>query len=71
MNNNDKDYPPKSGLLPQYENFKGMTQCMPIIRKLLGISEYGRIPTDTFIGRAVQKFIDNDRKDVMCKSTTN
>ena len=62
----DKDYPPKSGILPQYAHLKGMAENMPVIRKLLGLSEYGRIPTDTAIGRAVQRFVENDSKDAMC-----
>lgn len=61
----DKDYPPKSGILPQYAHLKGMAENMPVIRKLLGLSEYGRIPTDTAIGRAVQRFIENDSKDAL------
>ena len=61
----DKDYPPKSGILPQYAHLKGMAENMPIIRKLLGLSEYGTIPTNTAIGRALQRFVENDRKDVL------
>jgi hypothetical protein len=59
----DKDYPPKSGLLPQYAHLKGMAQCMPVIRKILGLSEYGSIPTNTAIGRAVQRFVENSGQD--------
>lgn len=55
----EEDYPPKSGLLPQYAHPKGMAECMPVIRKILGLSEYGNIPTDTAIGRAVQRFVEN------------
>lgn len=65
MKQEDKDYPPKSGILPQYAHLKGMAENMPGIRKLLGLSEYGRIPTDTAIGRAVQIFIENDRENVV------
>jgi hypothetical protein len=61
----DKDYPPKSGILPQYAHLKGMAENMPVIRKLLGLSEYGRLPTNTAIGRALQRFIENDSKDVV------
>lgn len=61
----DKDYPPKSEILPQYAHLKGMAQCMPVIRKLLGLSEYGQIPTNTAIGRAVQRFIENDSQNVV------
>ncbi len=61
----DKDYPPKSGTLPQYAHLRGMAENMPVIRKLLGLSEYGQIPTHTAIGRAVQRFIENDSKDAM------
>lgn len=53
------------GHLKQYEHLKGMHQCMPVIRKLLGLSEYGNIPTDTAIGRAVQRFIENSSEDVV------
>ena len=63
----DKDYPPNDGILPQYAHLKGMAQNMPVIRKLLGLPEYGRLP-DTTIGRALQKLVDNDRKDVVCES---
>ncbi len=63
----DDDYPPKDGLLPQYAHLKGMAQCMPVIRKLLGLSEYGQIPTNTAIGRAVQRFIENDSKNDVCE----
>jgi hypothetical protein len=61
----DKDYPPKSGLLPQYAHLKGMAECMPVIRKLLGMPEYGQLP-DNAIGRTLQKFVDNDRKNDVC-----
>lgn len=40
-----------------------MHENMPVIRKLLGLSEYGAIPENTAIGRAVQRFIENDRKN--------
>jgi len=61
----DKDYPSKSGILPQYAHLKGMAENMPVIRKLLGLSEYGRIPTDTAIGRAVQRIVENSGKDAV------
>lgn len=61
----DKDYPPKSGILPQYAHLKGIEECMPIIRKLLGLSEYGQLP-DNALGRTLQRFIDNDRKNAVC-----
>ena len=64
MDKKDKDYPPKSGILPQYAHLKGMAENMKVIRKLLGLSEYGRLP-DTSIGRALQKLVDNDRPDVV------
>lgn len=63
MEKMDKDYPPSSGILSQYAHLKGMAENMPVIRKLLGLSEYGRIPTNTALGRAVQRFIENDRKN--------
>lgn len=56
----DKDYPPKSGVLPQYAHLKSMQDAMPVIRKLLGLSEYGQIPTNTAIGRAMQRIVDNN-----------
>lgn len=59
----DTDYPPKSGILPQYAHLKGMAENMPVIRKLLGLSEYGAIPTNTALGRAVQRFIENDSQN--------
>ena len=65
MDKKDKDYPPKSGILPQYAHLKGMAQNMPVIRKLLGLSEYGRIPTNTALGRALQKFVDNSGEDAV------
>ncbi len=68
MDKGDKDYPPKSGILPQYAHLRGMAQNMPVIRKLLGLSEYGSVPTNTAIGRAVQRFIENDRKNAVCES---
>jgi len=61
------DYPPKSGILQQYVDLKGMAENMPVIRKLLGIPEYGRIPNTT-LGRTVQRFIDNSRENVLCES---
>lgn len=71
MDKQDKDYPPKSGILPQYAHLKGMAENMPVIRKLLGLSEYGRIPTDTAIGRAVQRFVENDRSSTVREGGTN
>lgn len=71
MVNKDKDYPPKSGILPQYAHLRGMAENMKVIRKLLGLSEYGRIPTDTAIGRAVQRFVDNDRSSTVRESGTD
>ncbi len=67
----DKDCPEEPGILPQYAHLRGMAQNMPVIRKLLGLSEYGKIPTDTAIGRAVQRFIDNDSKNAVCESITD
>ena len=63
--NKDKDYPPKSGILPQYAHLKGMAENMPVIRKLLGLSEYGTIPTHTAIGRAVQRFVENNSENAV------
>ncbi len=68
MDAQDKEYPPRSGILPQYAHLKGMAENLPVIRKLLGLSEYGRIPTDNAIGKAVQRFVDNDRKNAVCES---
>lgn len=64
----DEDYPPKSGILPQYAHLRGMAENMPVIRKILGLSEYGTIPGDTAIGRALQKFVENDRKNAVRES---
>ena len=63
-----KDYPPKSGILPQYAHLKGMHENMPVIRKLLGMPEYGDIPTNTALGRAVQRFVENSGKDAVCET---
>jgi hypothetical protein len=64
----DKDYPPRDGILPQYASLKGMAENMPVIRKLLGLPEYGRIPTNTAIGRALQRLVDANRKNVVRES---
>lgn len=62
----EEDYPPNSGILPQYAHLRGMAENMPVIRKILGLSEYGTIPTNTAIGRALQRFVENDSKDDLC-----
>lgn len=67
----DKDDPLRPGLLPQYAHLKGMAECMPVIRKLLGMSEYGAIPTNNFIGRAVQRFVEASSKNDVRESGTN
>lgn len=64
----DKDYPPKSGILPQYAHLRGMEENMPVIRKLLGLPEHGIIPQNTAIGRAVQRFVTNSGASHVCKS---
>lgn len=71
MEKKDNDYPPKSGILSQYAHLRGMAENMPVIRKLIGLSEYGRIPTNTAIGRAVQRFVENDSKNAMCEGRVN
>lgn len=71
MYKEDKDDPSRPGILPQYAHLRGMAENMPVIRKLLGLSEYGPIPTDTPFGRALQKFIENDSKDDVCESGVN
>lgn len=60
----NKDHHTDTGLLPQYAHLKGIIENMPVIRRLLGLSEYGRLP-NTSIGRALQKLVDNDSKDVV------
>jgi hypothetical protein len=60
----DKDCPPKSGILPQYAHLRGIKENMPVIRRLLGMPEHGNLP-DNFIGRAVQRFVDNSSADVL------
>lgn len=60
------DYPPKSGILPQYAHLKGISENMPVIRKLMGLSAYGKIPTNTPIGRALQRLVENDSENVVC-----
>ena len=67
----DKDYPPKQGILLQYAHLKGMKENMPVIRKLLGLPEYGAIPTNTALGRAVQRFVENASQDVLCEGELN
>jgi hypothetical protein len=47
------------GILKQYSHLSGPLECMPVIRKLLGLPEHGRLP-DSAIGRALQKCIDNN-----------
>jgi len=71
MKQGDKDYPPQSGILPQYAHLKVISENMPVIRTLLGLSKYGKIPTNTAIGRAVQRFIDNDSSNAMRESGTD
>ena len=71
MDKKDRDYPQKSGIFTKYSDLRGMAENMPVIRKLLGLSEYGRIPTDTAIGRAVQRFVENDRSSTVCESRTD
>ena len=71
MGNKNKDYSAYEGILPQYAHLNGMSENMPVIRKLLGLSEYGRIPTDTAIGRAVQRFVENSGQDAMRESIVN
>jgi len=63
--NKDDDYPPKLGILPQYAHLKGMAENMPVIRKILGLPEHGPIPTNTAIGRAVQRFVTNSSPNVL------
>ena len=58
----DKDYPKKSGILTQYAHLTSYELAMPVIRKLLGLSEYGRMP-DNPLGRILQRFVDNAGKD--------
>ena len=59
---------PPDGIMPQYAHLKGMAENMPVIRKLLGLSEYGRFPTNTAIGRVLQRLVENDSKDDVCES---
>lgn len=56
---------PPDGIMPQYAHLKGMAENMPVIRKLLGLSEYGRISTATPIGRVLQRLIAPDSQDVV------
>lgn len=66
----DKDYPPRSGMLFQYAHLRGMAENMPVIRKLIGLPEYGRLP-DTALGRTLQTFVSNSRENAVCESRTN
>ncbi len=56
----------EAGILRQYAHLKSMHQAMPVIRKLLGLSEYGQLP-DTAIGRTLQRFVANDRQNAVCE----
>ena len=67
----DKDYPDTPGILPQYAHLKGIQENLPVIRQLLGLSKYGKFGDKGIIGRAVQRFIENDCEDVVCESGTN
>lgn len=53
-----------AGILPQYAHLRGIKENMPVIRRLLGMPEHGNLP-DNFIGRAVQRFVDSSREDVL------
>ncbi len=70
VSDEDKEYFFKNGILPQYAHLKGLDQNMPVIRKLLGLPEHGRIPQDTAIGRALQRFVENDSKNVLREGIT-
>ncbi len=61
----DMDHPPKSGILPQYAHLRGLAENMPVIRQLIGLSEYGQFPTNTPIGRALQRLVKGASKDAM------
>lgn len=67
MDVKDDDYPPKSGILPQYAHLRGLEQNMPVIRQILGISPDGNMPNN-FIGRTMQRFIETNRKKAVCES---
>lgn len=66
----NEQYLPKSGILPQYAHLRGIEENMPVIRKILGISAHGQMP-DNFIGRAMQRFIEENSKKALRESTTN
>lgn len=68
MDKNDKDYPPRSGILSQYAHLRGIEENLPVIRKLLGMPEHGQFDETNFIGRAVQRFVKASSKDVLCES---
>ena len=63
----EKDYPPRSGILPQYANLTSMHKAMPVIRKLLGLPEHGRLP-QTPIGRVLQRAIERNSENIRSKS---
>lgn len=50
------------GILWQYAHLRGLEENMPVIRKILGLPEHGQIPQTTALGRALQRFVENDRK---------
>lgn len=60
----DKDDYVKPEPMPQYAHLKSYELAMPVIRKLLGVSEHGRMP-DNFIGRTMQIFIDANREKTL------
>ncbi len=67
MDVKDDDYPPKSGILPQYAHLRGLEQNMPVIRKILGISPNGNMPNN-FIGRTMQRFIEINSQKTLRES---
>jgi len=64
----EKEDPNRPGILPQYAHLRGLSENMPVIRKLLGLPEHGNIPSDTAIGRALQRFVANDSKGELRES---
>lgn len=65
----DKDDYVRPPPMPQYANLTSYELAMPVIRKLIGVSEHGPMP-DNFIGRTMQTFIDSNSKETLREGIT-
>lgn len=66
----DWEDPNRPGILPEYAHLRSFEEGMPVIRKILGVSEHGGMP-DNFIGKAMQTFINANREEALRKSRVN